>query len=136
MIGAGLRHWDGTNLTTVTLPPLPMYANLIAVHAVAANDVWVSAEQGVVYRWNGTAWTTPPVPPLRADENGNVGLFGFEGTSSNDLWAAGMDGDVFHFDGTSWRRSMTAGVGISALVRTPGGDEIAVGSSGAILRRK
>jgi hypothetical protein len=135
-IGGGLRHWDGQSIAAVTtLPALPQFAALAAVHAIAANDVWVTAEQGVVYRWNGATWTTPPVPAIRPDENGNVQLFAFDGTSASDLWAVGTDGDVFQFDGSSWRKSMTAGVPITGLTRTPGGQLIAVGASGAILRR-
>jgi hypothetical protein len=136
MIGAGLHHWDGQALKAVTtLPALPQFVTLAAVHPVAADDVWVTATQGVVYRWNGTTWTTPPVPPIRPDENGNAQLSGFTGTSASDLWAVGTDGDVFQFDGSTWRKSMTAGVGIARLTRTPSGQLIAVGASGAILRR-
>jgi hypothetical protein len=137
MIGAGLHHWDGQSLTAVTtLPALPQFTTLAAVHATAPGDVWVTAPQGVVYRGNGTTWATPPVPTIRPDENGNVQLFGFDGTSAGDLWAVGTDGDVFHFDGSSWRKSMTAGVPISGLTRTPSGQLLAVGASGAILRRR
>ncbi|HEY8089184.1 MAG TPA: hypothetical protein VIF09_15100 [Polyangiaceae bacterium] len=136
MTGDGLHHWDGHSLSAVTgLPALPQGASLAAVHAIAADDVWVTASLGGVYRWNGTTWTTPPVPPLRQDDNGNLQLSGFAGTSSSDLWAIGTDGDVFHFDGSAWKRSMTAGTGLAPLARTPGGQIIAVGSSGAILRR-
>ena len=137
LLGAGLHHWDGKTLTAVTtLPALPQSSLFAAVHAVAPDDVWVTASDGVVYRWNGAAWTTPPVPALRPDDNGNVSLFGFAGTSSSDLWAIGTDGDVFHFDGSTWTRSMTAGVPLSRLARTPAGQIIAVGGSGAILRRQ
>jgi hypothetical protein len=137
MIGAGLHHWDGEKLTLdTTLPPLPMSASLSAVHAIAANDVWVAGDQGALFRWNGSTWTTAPVPALRPDENGNLGILRFAGTSSSDLWAVGTDGDVFRFDGASWRTSMTAGVPLSGLTRAPSGQMIAVGASGAILRRR
>jgi hypothetical protein len=140
MITGGLRHWDGKQLTQVTLPqpsPAPVGGlRLWDVHAVARDDVWVSGENNYLVRWNGTTWTTPEAPPLRPDINGNLLVLGFAGVAANDLWAIGSGGDIFHFDGAHWRRSATVGTELSQLGRTPTGALLAVGGGGAILRRR
>jgi hypothetical protein len=140
IIAGGLRHWDGKQLTQVTLPqpsPAPVGGlRLWDVHAVARDDVWVSGENNYLVRWNGTTWTTPEAPPLRPDINGNLLVLGFAGVAANDLWAIGSGGDIFHFDGAHWRRSATVGTELSRLGRTPTGALLAVGGGGAILRRR
>jgi hypothetical protein len=66
-----------------------------AVWASATDDVWVAAEQGKMFHYDGSAWavmTTPSNETLRA----------VSGTSSSDVWAAGDKGTLVHFDGKQW----------------------------------
>lgn len=134
------RHWNGTTMTPVTLPdPVPKPAagwETVAVHAIAPDDVWISGTDNYLARWNGTEWTMPPKPAIRGNGMGIWEISSFAGTSSNDLWAVASGGDIFHFDGTTWTRSASPGVGLSEITRTPSGQLLVVGGSGAILRRK
>jgi hypothetical protein len=114
-VGAGASVWavDGsgpTNVYALSSELLHYDGSAWSVVPVEApigdffEDVWVGgpdevvavgyhAGQGLVTRFDGTAWTTSEVD----------GIFRtVTGTGGGDVWAVGLNGRVLHFDGTAW----------------------------------
>jgi hypothetical protein len=104
-------HWDGSAWSTIAVP-VPGGAAPVTFDAVAADsatDVWVtgvyfdpvtSADQPFTAHWNGTTWTSVPVPANQAE------LFGLTAVSSGDAWAVGETGGnpvTENWDGSTWR---------------------------------
>lgn len=73
--------------------PYPADLDLNSVHALATDDVWVAGEDGVVMRWNGTAWSR--VPGLTSDQ------WFLSGTGPSNVWASGFSGAA-RWDGSAW----------------------------------
>lgn len=111
--GPIIERWNGSswNIVDTTLPD---EATLTDVSALGADDVWavgsafVTTLSPFVAHWDGTSWSSVPVP-----NPGNLGaaLEGVEMLASDDVWAVGwQDGEHFgddqtlveHWDGTSW----------------------------------
>ena len=116
-------HWDGTAWAIVPTQATGG-ANLIAVKAIASDDVWAVGEQQVttghtvttttyIQHWNGTSWSIVPSPNGPATDNS---LRGVSGAASNDVWAVGVTGPSFtdngalamHWDGAAWTIVPTA----------------------------
>ncbi len=86
-------HYDGSTWTAVP-PPVTSTNPWVSVWGSSGNDVWVVGQGAShVYRWNGSAWTSPSAPSGEYDK--------VTGTGPNDVWLLGVDGSA-HFDGTSW----------------------------------
>ncbi len=71
---------------------------LSGVWGSGAGDVFVvggSEDQGEIYHYDGSQWSTMSVPqvPLL------IWVFGF---SPNDVYAVGLDGSAVHYDGSDW----------------------------------
>jgi hypothetical protein len=122
-------HWDGAAWTVVDSPSPGFISNdLLAVAAVASDDVWAAGLYGppeggtlpLFLHWDGTSWTRVPEAP---------GLLGgaiqaLDVVSSTDIWAVGYRGLsdfglellTERWNGTEWE-----------IVRTPniGGDDSA-----------
>ncbi|HKP53285.1 MAG TPA: S-layer homology domain-containing protein [Chloroflexia bacterium] len=103
-------HWDGTQWTTVSVPPLPLVSGtLTAVDAIASNDVWAVGFTGLralTIHWDGTQWTrvTSTVNAFRSY------LTDVDAVTATDVWAVGFtaaDGGqnqtlTMHWNGTQW----------------------------------
>jgi len=108
------------NWTIVSSPnPSPALNGLDGVFARTATDAWAVGQvgetantegnAGLALHWNGTAWTSVPVPDPQFR---NERLFAVDGTSANDVWAVGaaataqnqVPREVFalHWNGTAW----------------------------------
>ncbi|EAU69016.1 hypothetical protein STIAU_8643 [Stigmatella aurantiaca DW4/3-1] len=85
--GAVLR-WDDGRWEQVDFPTPT--ETLTAVLAFGRNSVYVTAESGKVYRYNGTGWT----PYLSSETQP---LNDIAGTSPEDIWVVGDKGRVFHW---------------------------------------
>jgi hypothetical protein len=81
-------HWDGTAWSVVPNPGAPGQY-LLAVDAIATDDVWATGPAGAMH-WDGTAWTAFP------DGGGSD----IDGAAANDVWTAAEP--VRRFDGTSF----------------------------------
>ena len=73
--------------------------HLFAVWGSSPRDVFAagvsSGGVGVVYRYDGTAWSKMTVPAAGS-------LRGLWGASAGDVWATGAGGIILHYDGASW----------------------------------
>jgi hypothetical protein len=86
-----LWHWNGT---AWSMADTGASFSMIAVAAVAVDDVHVSEEQGRMLHYNGSTWTETILAPL-AD------LRFLAATAADDV-IAGSERDLFHFNGTIW----------------------------------
>jgi hypothetical protein len=100
------------------------------VDANAADDVWVAAGSGTVYRWDGASWTSTALgePDLEALTVAADGAGGY---------AVGGSGAVFTYDGASWARQDTpTAQNLEAVVPgTTATPPIAVGAGGTVIER-
>ncbi|HEU4422556.1 MAG TPA: hypothetical protein VFR67_08435 [Pilimelia sp.] len=117
-------RWNGTSWTIVPTPnPNSIQNLLVAVDAVAANDVWAvgnwghdgyggDTTEGMVLRWNGSSWTNMALPAfdgtLRRTKLHDVVVL-----ASNDVWVVGAAFSwtlfstvpyVLHWNGQSWQQ--------------------------------
>jgi hypothetical protein len=110
-----VEHWNGTTWTTVAAP------NIGALQAITINtsNVWVAGISGIE-RFDGTGWSTLPVPPVIS---GSLYLHGLAQTST-ELWAVGtlqtpyFDGYIDHsyaavFTNGTWTTIGVGGVGLN-----------------------
>ncbi|HET9493032.1 MAG TPA: S-layer homology domain-containing protein [Chloroflexia bacterium] len=105
--------WNGAQWSLLPLQDPGVESGVNAVHARAANDVWIVGGAGnepLFYHWNGATWT------------GQIGgqglsrpgtLYGVRALAANDVWAVGVALDgvpnpyVLHYDGTGWAEVST-----------------------------
>ena len=97
-----VQHWDGTQWSIVSTPPLAQGGLFQGVTAIQENDVWavgVDISTGpLAEHWDGTQGSVIPTP-------GTGELYGVAGTRTNDVWAVGTAFDrelIEHWDGTQW----------------------------------
>lgn len=94
VLGNKVMHWNGT-IWTERSPAEPR--NWVNIHAIAANDAWMVANDGNVAHWDGTTWTVSKVG------DSNTFLTNIWMSATNDVWAIGeFMGLIWRFDGTSW----------------------------------
>jgi hypothetical protein len=128
-------HWDGTQWTIVPSPSLTSpvsYNDLLAVSAVASNDVWaVGGSPGgglgtaLFLHWNGATWGLV-APPAESSLWSSSTRRGVAAIASNDAWSVG-DGLAMHWDGTQW--SVGGGAnGLAGVAAVGSNDVWSVGS--------
>src|SRR5579872_3063390 len=101
--------------TVVSTPSTPGGV-LRATAATSGSDVWaagyyddatVQANQTLIERWNGTAWSVVPSPDIGATDNQ---LYGIAALAANDVWAVGYYVNssnasltlIEHWNGAQW----------------------------------
>jgi hypothetical protein len=111
-------HWNGASWSIVPSPQVGPYGNnMLAVHAVSANDIWAvgfhltvfgftQPYQTSTFHYNGTSWSVVPSPNVNQENNY---LFDVVGLAANDAWAVGMYDTgtalktmIQHWNGTNW----------------------------------
>jgi photosystem II stability/assembly factor-like uncharacterized protein len=119
----GGGSWEGTGIADTDV-------SLYGVDSDATDDIWVSAGNGTVYRWDGTEWTSTGIgePDLRDVE---------VGADDRSGYAAGGGASVFSYDGSAWTRQDTPVTSnLNAVVLgTSSTPPIAVGAGGTVLER-
>ena len=68
---------------------------LFGVWGTAPDNVYVVGNQGLLLRFDGTAWRRIPLDTV---DN----LHAVEGTSPSNVVVVGAGGSIFHFDGATW----------------------------------
>lgn len=75
--------------------PLPEGSTRLEVWAADANNAWAVGHNGVIVKWDGTAWLV--------QRSGTTNqLNGVWGTDTNNVWAVGNGGTVLKWNGTAW----------------------------------
>ncbi len=89
-------------------------SDLLAVFAVAPDDVWLGGDGGTLLHWDG-ATMTPLVLPGASGSTDRI--LDIHGRAGGDLWLSGFSpsaaGFVSHFDGSAWSPALglTGGAG-------------------------
>jgi hypothetical protein len=112
--------------------PTPTPERLYGILPLSDSDVWVvgandNATAGVIYRWDGAAWTVPPglTPELTA----GLGFFKIWGPSADDLWIVGEgEAALHHSGGGAWERLAVPG----KLFTVHGRDGLVIGVGGSV----
>jgi len=86
-----LWHWNGIMWSEVSTSAS---FEMLAVIAIAPDDVHVSEREGRMLHWNGNAWSETIVPALADVE--------FLAASAADDVVAASERDLFHYDGKQW----------------------------------
>ncbi len=92
---AALAHWDGQRWS-----PVQIGDDLKYVWGFSGRDLWAAgahrgaSQTGVIYHYDGAAWTKVFDAPGEVDR--------IWGIASNDVWAAGSNNGLWHWDGASW----------------------------------
>jgi hypothetical protein len=115
-----LRFDDADWRSLLSLPGSEAGPQLTGVRGVAANDVWVGADDGSMLHWNGTN--------LERSASGVSSPAHLAARAADDVWAAGPGGSLSRFDGQAWQRQ-GSGPQVGLVVRLAAvGDEIWVAS--------
>ncbi len=118
-VGNKLARWNGS---TYTEYPPGTDKPLLAIDALSAVDVWVTAEDGDVTHWNGTNWTASNV-------GAKVRLSAVYAASATSVWAGGEAGSIFEYDGQTWTDHSVKTSALTALFGTGPNDVWAVGDT-------
>lgn len=148
-----IEHWNGTSWAIVKSPNPASGAQLSAITALSATDIWAVGMYGnnlgrtlnahtLIEHWNGTAWTVVQSPNSGSGLNY---LISIAAVSTNDIWAAGFSsGDqtvqgmqatlIEHWNGTAWKvvQSQSPGTNgniLSAITAISTNDVWAVGNT-------
>ncbi len=128
-----VMHWNGSEWTYQTWPDA---YRLLAVHGVAADDVWAagiaenvasSINPGVILHWDGAEWTAFPFP------HGVAWMDSIHMLTPDDGWMAGNG--LLHWNGSEWGTVASPFNGvIISLNRTADGMLWAVTDTGTVLK--
>lgn len=143
-----IEHWNGTSWAIVESPDPANEAQLFAITALSATDIWVVGGYGnhlgktFIEHWNGTAWRVVQGPNPGSVVNYLTGLATI---STNDIWAIGvsfnarsaseMQGTLIeHWNGKIWTviqnpNPGTNGNTLSAIAAVSTNDVWAVGNT-------
>lgn len=143
-----ITRWNGSAWNIVSSPSIGTQgtAELRAVAAVAANDVWAVGDystpatnwfnQPLIMHWDGVAWAIVPTPVFGSQAS----LAGITAVAANDVWAVGTALEsnwrtlILHWDGVAWSRVASPNVGtlgnqLNAIAHVTSNDIWAVGST-------
>lgn len=124
--GDRLWRWNGSTVTHVPAP----HPGYFDAWGSSPTDVWMSGSDGHLAHWNGTTITD------RSIAGSTSWFYDLHGTGPDDVWAVGSSSTIAHWSGGRWVlepapvSSSLQGVWATAT------DVWAVGSRGAILRRR
>jgi len=95
VLGNKIMHWNGTTWTERAPAELK---NWVDIHAIAANDAWMIANDGSVAHWDGNSWTMSSVGGQNMTPT-KVWM-----SATDDVWIVGdFMGAIWRFNGSSWQ---------------------------------
>lgn len=100
---------------------------LVGLFGVNAANVFATAINSVVHKFDGSTWTTLPAMPTPAP----AGLLNTWASSTTDLFAIGDA--IMHFDGSKWARMTANGQALGAISGTGPRNVFASGNNGRLL---
>ncbi len=90
-------HWDGSrwspveaNVTICGMPPATYTCALMAIWGSSPTNVLAGGSDGVIYRWNGTAWSY-----MHSDSQ--ISFYGASGSSGDDVVFVGDMGRIIRY---------------------------------------
>lgn len=141
MVGSGgtVLQYNPTTRAMTRMPTPSAAPILFGVWGLTRDDVWAvggstATNTGVLWHYNGTAWSDVPLPN---NLGASVILYKVWGRARNDVWAVGGNGTTLHYDGTAWSQVAipTTARGPLFTVHGSGASRYAVGgnASGILL---
>ena len=117
-----IDHYDGTSWTAVG----GVTSAVWDVRGTGADAAWVVADNGVVGRWDGQAWTST--------DSGIKGSYNSVWAgAADDIWAIVYPGTLRHWNGSAWSTSRSGATLLGTVWGSGPGDVWAVGEAGTIL---
>lgn len=122
-----IRKWDGSNWGMVDTP-VAQAGPYYAVDMLSTTDGWTVGRDGVIARWDGSAWAQWPSSPTTEH------LRAVDLRTTSDGWAVGDGGAILRWNGSAWTSVASPvsldlyGVAVAAANKA-----WAVGAGGAIL---
>jgi hypothetical protein len=119
-----ILRWNGATWSVANQAPGVYFAAVATISPTAAWAVgWgVEYRVGLVYRWDGTAWSWSLMP------GSTPPLHGVAAVSADDLWAVGERSGIYHSDGGAWLQvSSPVSVSLASVAMTSAADGWAVG---------
>jgi len=123
-------QWDGTTLTTATLPS-GLSSFVSDASATSATDIWAASQYGrYLLHYDGWQWTV-------AKRWSNGQITGLTAISPADVWVFGTTTDgtsdvgTWHFDGYSWQRITGLAASVCRASATSDSDIWAIAASPA-----
>jgi hypothetical protein len=89
-----VAHFDGTTWTKTEFNT-GSTRRMRSIWGSAANDVFAVGDNGAIYHFNGTGWSTMTSGTTQT-------LFDVWGPAANDVYAVGEGATVIHYDGSNW----------------------------------
>jgi trimeric autotransporter adhesin len=124
--GGDIYRYDGTNWV-VSASASVFGTRFLSVQGLANNDMMAVGTNGVIARWNGTAWT-----PMTSGTTRTLRSVWME--DANTAYAVGDNGTALRWNGTTWSALNTASTTQLNGVWGSGLRVIMVGNSGEVLR--
>ena len=151
--GTLIEHWDGSSWAIVPSPTPGYAAQLSAVAAVSAANVWavgslahssaadISSSRTLVLHWNGQKWKQVPSPNPGHYLHPSTRLSGVAAVSPRSVWAVGTYSGrgatatlTLHWNGLKWKRvpspNLSGGNALMAVASVGRNDVWAVGGYG------
>ena len=123
-------EWNGTALTTATLPA-GLSSFISDATATSSTDIWAASEYGrYLLHYDGVQWRV-----VKRWQHGQI--TGLTAISPSDVWVFGTTADgssdvgTWHFDGDSWQRVPGLPDSVVRASATPAGDIWAIAASPA-----
>ena len=101
---------------------IPSKTQLWGIQAFSGSDVWAVGGEaaachdnlacGVIWHYDGTAWTAPANLPAGWNTTAWFKVFG---RSAKDLFICGMNGHILHWDGSKWSDEVPVAADGSAI---------------------
>ncbi len=118
-------HYDGVSWQEIPVPIGP--PRLLAVYALAADDVWAVGNLGAILHYDGQRWTV-----VQGQQDYHLLDVDFAGP--DDGWAVGTHGTILRYHDSAWSPvSSPTTETLNGVVGRPWGEAWAVGSQGTFL---
>lgn len=121
-----LRRSNGSCWSAPTAQPSAT-GQLIGLFGLNASNVFATAINSVVHKFDGASWTTLPAMPAPAP----AGMVNTWASGTSDMFSVGDA--IMHFDGSKWTRMTANGQALGAVSGTGPRNVFASGDGGRLL---
>ena len=131
--GNHAEHWDGTDWTTVKMPPVGTFGFITGVEAITPDNAWAVGRGrnggALIDHWDGDKWKIAATTPF------NTFLLSVSASSPTDIWAVGWayatnQEILLHYDGSTWTTVDGASLSSGGLTDVEGRSSTNVWASG------
>jgi hypothetical protein len=103
----------------------------VSVTGTSSSDVWIGAQQGQLYHFDGSTWKSVTVAGF------GTAIEKLWALAPNQVWGAADAGQIVHYDGASWTRAdLKVSANLLGLWVGANGEGWAVGEQGTVQHRR